>query len=99
VTDQNRDRPENQQGGSLATGSNLAATPAAFTGTAMVATVIMVAAGFLLVPVAAQAYPTLVNGVLLLILVGIILGHSDLWIPYLVAGTKAIQTPGGTKPP
>lgn len=48
-----------------------------------------ISVGFLLVPSAASLAPELVNGVLLLILIGIILGNADKWLPYLNQFTAA----------
>lgn len=47
-------------------------------------------AGFWIVPTVARFSPVLVNGLLLLILVGIILGNSDRWTPILAAFGKAV---------
>lgn len=57
--------------------------------------------GFFVVPFAANYSPELVNGVLLLILVGTILGNADRWLPWLSqfsnAGSSAVRKPiGGT---
>lgn len=51
-----------------------------------------IAVGFLLVPSAASFAPELVNGVLLLILIGIILGNADRWLPYLSQFSGASTT-------
>lgn len=39
--------------------------------------------GFFLIPVLADASPTLVNGVLLLVLFSSLLYNKDSWVPYL----------------
>jgi hypothetical protein len=56
-----------------------------------------IVAGFFVVSFAANYSPELVNGVLLLILVGTILGNSDRWLPLLAqfsnAGSASIARP------
>jgi hypothetical protein len=42
-----------------------------------------IAVGFIVVPMAASAAPTVVNGLLLLILFGALLLNSKVWLPYL----------------
>lgn len=42
-----------------------------------------IVAGFFVVSFAASYSPQLVNGVLLLVLVGTVLGNADRWLPYL----------------
>lgn len=60
-----------------------------------------IVAGFFVVSFAANYSPELVNGVLLLILVGTILGNADKWLPYLsqfsTAGSRAVGQPGPSK--
>lgn len=50
--------------------------------------VVVVLAGFVLVPTIAKAQPTLINGFLILLLVGVVLGNSSKWLPYLNAVNK-----------
>lgn len=57
--------------------------------------VLGIVAGFFVVSFAANYSPQLVNGVLLLILIGTILGNADRWLPYLshfgTAGSSAVH--------
>ena len=55
--------------------------------------VLGIAVGFFVVPVLAKVSPELVNGVLALILIGVILMHSDQWLPLLnqFGGAVSIQ--------
>lgn len=52
-----------------------------------------VAAGFVVVPLLAGAAPTAVNGVLILILVGIVLMRSSSWLGWLSEFTSAFSGP------
>jgi hypothetical protein len=49
--------------------------------------------GFLAIPIVAGAAPEIVNGLLLLLLIGAILMNSEKWIPYLAAFGDAISAP------
>jgi hypothetical protein len=53
--------------------------------------VLGIVVGFWVVPTAARFNPTLVNGLLLLILVGIVLGNSSRWTPILSAFSSAVS--------
>jgi predicted phage tail protein len=55
--------------------------------------VIGIAAGVFIVPVVAGAAPELVNGLLLLMLVGALLMNSSKWTPYLAQFGTAISAP------
>lgn len=71
--------------------------------------VLGIVAGFFVVSFAAGFSPELVNGVLLLILVGTILGNADRWLPVFAqfsrAGSSSIKStspgasPGGRQVP
>ena len=52
-----------------------------------------VGAGFLVVPLMAGAAPTVVNGFLVLLLVGVILMRSDSWLPWLTTFSSAFAQP------
>lgn len=79
------------------------ATPTPSTGAVStgVIAVLVLGAGFVLIPTLASASPELINGFLILVLVGIILGNSGKWVPWLtnlssIPGTIGGQThPGG----
>jgi hypothetical protein len=54
--------------------------------------------GFFLVPIVAGAAPEVVNGVLLLLIIGALVLNSDVWLPYLrqLGGAFAEPTPQAT---
>jgi hypothetical protein len=63
--------------------------------------------GFFLVPVVAGAAPEVINGVLLLLILGALLLNGDVWLPYLTQLGAAFTQPapeatgkvgGGKKP-
>lgn len=68
-------------GNSTPSPTTVAASDSVFTDRAVVIVGILV--GFFVVGVAAQWSPELVNGVLVLILVGTVLGNYPKWLPYL----------------
>jgi len=51
------------------------------------------AVGFFLVPTVAGAAPEVVNGLLLLILLGALLLNSDKWLPFLTQFGNAVSQP------
>lgn len=57
---------------------------------------VAIVGGFYASTFAARYNATLVNGILLLILIGTVLGNADKWMPYLTAlgeaGTPAVST-------
>lgn len=55
--------------------------------------VIGIVVGFIAVPALASAAPTLVNGLLLLMLVGALLMNSDRWVPFLAQFGNAVSAP------
>lgn len=59
-------------------------------------TVILVAGGFIIVPLVAKVAPTLVNGFLILVLFGLILFNSDRWMKYLPGATLAAGAGAGS---
>lgn len=65
----------------VTTGSTTDQVNSALSGTGL--RVIVFVAGFIIVPTLAEAQPELVNGLLLLILAGIILTNYRRWLPYL----------------
>jgi hypothetical protein len=76
-----------QQQGTNPGGKVTASTTPAYGNTAIV--VVGLAAGFVVVPVLAQANPELVNGFLVLILVGMVLIRSSQWLPLLTQFSTA----------
>lgn len=59
--------------------------------------VLGIVAGFWIVPTMARFSPVIVNGFLVLLLVGIIFGNADRWLPILDAFGKAIEEGAGRK--
>jgi len=55
--------------------------------------VVMLAVGFVAVPTLASWAPELVNGLLILLLIGAILMNDALWLPYLAQFGNAVNTP------
>jgi hypothetical protein len=52
--------------------------------------------GFFVVPIVAPAAPEIVNGLLLLLILGAILLNSDVWLPYLAQLGAAFNQPAPT---
>ena len=78
-------------GSTLTPVATTATTSASYGSQAIV--VIGIAAGFFIVPVLAGAAPQLVNGLLLLILIGALLMNSSKWTPALAQFGNAISAP------
>ena len=49
--------------------------------------------GFFLIPTIAAASPEIVNGTLILLILGAILFHTDVWLPWFALLGKGLETP------